>query len=150
MVRAMTADQILRVSLAPAQSFDAHYRRGAAILALVFPFTLPTLLVVGLARNGFGSLSTHPLLVVTLPTGFAAMIFWVKRYSQSAVTALRNSEDPIAVRDGSIRFFGRTFPLSEASSLLVEDKKISLFNKDRLLAIEPTYFVKSHSWGLNC
>jgi hypothetical protein len=149
MVRAMTADRSLRVPLAPDQRLDTHYRRGAAIVALGFPLTVATFLIVGLARNGLASLATHSLLLLTLPIGLAAMLFWARRYSRSAVTALRNSGEPITVRGEAIGFFGRTFPLSEASSLLVEGKRVSLLNEDRILAVEPTFFVKSDAWGLN-
>jgi hypothetical protein len=149
MVCAMTADRSLRVPLSSARRLDAHYRRGAAIVALVFPLAVPTFLIVGLARNGPGSLATHPLLVLNLPTGFAAILFWMRRYSRSAVSALCNSGDPITVRGESIKFFGRTFPLSETSGLLVERKKISLLNEDHVLAVEPTFFVKSDAWDLN-
>src|SRR5438552_16003833 len=96
MVRGMRADQSLRVSLRPGRRLDAHYRRGAAMVALAFPLTFATLLILGVAKNGLGSLSTHPLLLVSLPAGLAAMLFWVKRYSRRAVTALLNSGEAIS------------------------------------------------------
>ena len=118
------ANHSLRFTLASGQ-FDARYRRGAAIVALVLPLAFVALLIGGLTRNGLGSLATHPLLVASLPPGLAAMFLWAKRYSCPALTALRHLNKPVAVHGDCVSFFGRTFPLSEANSLLVEEKRIS-------------------------
>jgi hypothetical protein len=142
----MTADRFSRFPLTFNQAVETRYRRVAAVVALVFPLVPVTFLILGFARNGFEGLSTHPLLVTSLPAGLTAILFWVKRYSRAAVTALRSRGRPISVRGNSVEFFGQTFPMSAASSLAVEGKKVLLLDGDRVLASEPTYFAKGGTW----
>ena len=145
----MAAERSLMVPLGSASRLDTRYRRGAAVAALAFPLTFAVILIVGLARNGLTGLSTHPLFAASLPTGLAAMWLWVKRYCGAAITALRDTGEPIAVREDSVDFFGRTLPLSQASTLLVEGSRVSLLNNGHVLAVEPTFFVRSDALSLN-
>lgn len=145
MASAMATSQ--RISLALGR-FHLRYRRGAATVALGFPLVFVTFLIGGLSK-GPEALTTHPLLLASLLPGVVAMLIWVKRYCRPAVIALRNRNEPVAMDGDCVTFFGRTFPLSEADTLLVQRKTISLLHANRVVAVEPTFFVKSPTWGLN-
>ncbi|MBN9504692.1 MAG: hypothetical protein J0I69_01595 [Altererythrobacter sp.] len=116
------------------------------MVALLFPLIPIIFLVLAFSKNGLESLSLHPILVTSLPVGLVALGFWVKRYYCPALKALRNWTDPISVGATMVEFFGRSYPLSEASSLLVEDKKVSLLSEGRVLAVEPTFFITHDDW----
>ncbi|MXO61301.1 hypothetical protein GRI89_17285 [Altererythrobacter salegens] len=136
----------MKFVLTPNQKILTRYRRGEAMIAIIFPVIMTVFESLAIWMRGPNSILVHPLFGTELLIGLAALGFWIIRYARPALKAVSNRGDPVQVDTSSIQFFGRIFPLSATSALTVDDKRVSLLDGDQVLATESLLFVSGKYW----